>query len=67
MEQIINNIITNTPNLLGLAVLAYVLWRQNERMLTALLERVTRLESKVTALSVALDAEQDARWSAVDN
>ena len=63
MENIISNIITNAPNLLGLAVLAYVLWRQNERMLTALLERVTALEEKVQALSASIDAPQEVKPS----
>lgn len=50
MEDLLKLVITNAPNLLGLVVLAWILWRQNERMLSALLERVAVLEQTVAAL-----------------
>jgi hypothetical protein len=64
MDNFIMTLVENSPTYAGLAILAWVLWRQNERMLSALLERVSILESKVTALTVKLDVEKQdpERW-----
>lgn len=50
MDNILTTIITNAPNLLGLLLLAIVLYRQNEKMLNALLERVVQVEKELGEL-----------------
>jgi len=51
VDEILKTLVANAPNLIGLVALAWVLWRQNERMLSALLERVAALEVKVQELA----------------
>jgi len=52
MEDIVKYILTNAPNLIGFAVLSYILWRMNERLMTAVLDRLDKLEDKVQAIIV---------------
>lgn len=50
MEDILKYVVTNVPNFAGFAILAYVLWRMNEKLLDAVLTRLDKLEEKVEAL-----------------
>lgn len=51
MDELITAIITNIPNFLGLAMLALVLYRQNEKLTDALIERIVSLENRVNTLA----------------
>lgn len=57
MDEIWKVIVTSAPNLIGLVVLAYVLYRQNDRLLTALLVRVETLEAKLETLQANLSGQ----------
>ncbi len=51
MDGIWEQVITNIPNFVGFALLAYVLVRQVERLTDALVERLTALEQRVNTLA----------------
>lgn len=61
MEGEIGQIIIGTfPNLAGLAVLAFILYRQNERLLTELFERIDDLEAQVAEIKQALPSQVES-------
>jgi len=57
MEEFIKYILTNAPNFIGFALLAYILWRMNVRLMDAVLGRLDRLEEKVETLVAAAAAK----------
>lgn len=60
MENQIGQIIIETfPNLAGLAILAFILYRQNERLLTELFERIDDLEAQVAEIKMALPPRKE--------
>lgn len=52
MDDFLKTIVINAPNLIGLVVLAYVLFRQVERLTDALLLRIDTLEREVSELKI---------------
>jgi hypothetical protein len=52
MENLIGQVFQNWPSLAGLIVLAWVLYRQNERLMTAVLDDIKALTERVEALEV---------------
>lgn len=56
MEDLIKTLVEQAPNLVGLAILAYVLYRQNNTLLATLIERIDTLEEKVEQLSKQVSA-----------
>ena len=55
MDELLKTIITNAPNLLGLVVLAYVLYRQNERLMSNILDDTEELKQVVQHLTARID------------
>jgi hypothetical protein len=51
MDEFVKYIITNLPNYAGFVLLAYVLWRLNNRLLDAVLSRLDALEVRVEAIA----------------
>jgi hypothetical protein len=52
MENLIGQVFQNWPSLAGLIMLAWVLYRQNERLMTAVLDDIKALTERVEALEV---------------
>ena len=57
MEEIFKYIAAQMPNLVGLAVLAFVLWRQNEKLLDVTLLRLKEVEKRLEELSLIVDEQ----------
>ena len=54
MEQMITNLIERFPTFLGLVLLAYVLYRQNQQMLNAWLGQLEGLRKEIRELIEAI-------------
>jgi hypothetical protein len=52
MDDITKYIIANVPNMIGFAMLSYVLYEQNKKLMAAVLDRLDELEEKVQALII---------------
>lgn len=53
MDELLKAVVTGAPSFLGLVFLAYVLMKQNERLLSAVLDysqKCSEFENKITAL-----------------
>lgn len=59
MEEIILTIVENFPNLFGLAILAAILYRQNEKLLAELFNKIDNLETRIARLEIVLDNQRD--------
>lgn len=51
MDEIVKAIVESAPNLLGLLLFGFAMWRMVERLLGVLLDRVEKLENAVATLT----------------
>lgn len=54
MLELLNTLVQQAPNFIGLAIAVVILLRQNEKFIEALLERIELLEREVTDLKMLL-------------
>ena len=50
MDTLFSQMLERFPTFLGLIILAYVLYRQNERLLSELLDKIDELEERLRAI-----------------
>lgn len=50
MEQLLIDLIKNAPSLIGLGIAVWLLYRQNDRLLTDMFARMDKLEEKIENL-----------------
>jgi hypothetical protein len=61
MDEIIKNILEGFPSLAALVLVVYILWKQNDRLLAALLSELQQLREELYNLKTVIESFKEPR------